>query len=60
MCASHCPSPQLPLIYRNYPSMYVDNLQPGESLPYAWDEPNLLDRIRVQVRWWQAGRGQGG
>lgn len=36
---------------------YVDNLPPGQAMPYAWDEPTQRNLIRVQVGW--AGRQAG-
>ena len=41
---------QVPLVFRRSSKLYVDNLQPGEVMPYAWDEPTMLNKIRVQVR----------
>lgn len=36
---------------------YVDNLPPGQAMPYAWDEPTQRNLIRVQVG--RAGRRAG-
>ena len=41
---------QVPLVFRRNGDIYVDSLNPDESMPYAWDEPTMLPRLRVQAR----------
>jgi hypothetical protein len=41
---------QVPMVFREQGNLYVDSLQPGESMPYAWDEPTLLTKLRVQAK----------
>lgn len=28
----------------------MDSLQPNEAMPYAWDEPTMLTKLRVQAK----------
>ena len=41
---------QVPLVFRAQGKNYVDSLQPNEAMPYAWDEPTLLTKLRVQAK----------
>ncbi len=41
---------QVPMVFREQGNLYVDSLQPGESMPYAWDEPTLVTKLRVQAK----------
>jgi hypothetical protein len=51
---------QLPLVARPDSKRYIDNLPPGEAMPYAWDEPTLRNQIRVQVGWGPGGDRESG
>lgn len=41
---------QVPLVFRTEGNQYVDFLNPRETMPYAWDEPTLLPKLRVQAK----------
>ena len=41
---------QVPLVFREEGRLYVDSLHPGEVMPYAWDEPTMLTKLRVQAK----------
>lgn len=41
---------QVPLVFREEGKLYVDSLQPGDVMPYAWDEPTMLTKLRVQAK----------
>jgi len=41
---------QVPLVFRPHGSQYVDSLKPCEVMPYAWDEPTMLTKLRVQAK----------
>ena len=41
---------QVPLVYRSDGEQYVDFLDPKEVMPYAWDEPTALAKLRVQAK----------
>lgn len=41
---------QVPLVYRADGKQYVDCLNPKEVMPYAWDEPTLAPKLRVQAK----------
>ena len=41
---------QVPLVFRVDGKQYVDCLNPREVMPYAWDEPTLLPKLRVQAK----------
>lgn len=41
---------QVPLVFRAEGNQYVDYLNPRETMPYAWDEPTLLPKLRVQAK----------
>lgn len=41
---------QVPLVFRANGNQYVDFLNPRETMPYAWDEPTLLPKLRVQAK----------
>ena len=38
------------MAFRESGNLYVDSLQPGESMPYAWDEPTMVTKLRVQAK----------
>ena len=41
---------QVPLVFRADGNQYVDFLNPRETMPYTWDEPTLLPKLRVQAK----------
>ena len=41
---------QVPLVFRADGKQYVDCLNPKEVMAYAWDEPTLLPKLRVQAK----------
>lgn len=41
---------QVPLVFRADGKQYVDCLNPKEVMPYAWDEPTLAPKLRVQAK----------
>lgn len=41
---------QVPLVFRPHGNQYVDSLKPCEIMPYAWDEPTMLTKLRVQAK----------
>lgn len=38
------------MAFRENGNTYVDSLQPGEAMPYAWDEPTMVTKLRVQAK----------
>lgn len=41
---------QVPLVFREEGRLYMDGLKPGDVMPYAWDEPTMLTKLRVQAK----------
>lgn len=55
--AAHYPSPfrlenlsQMPVIYHQNRTTLMSTLNPGQSIPYSWDEPMLKEVICLQVK----------
>ena len=38
------------MVFQKHGSLYIDSLQPGGAMPYAWDEPTELTKLRVQAK----------
>ncbi|RMZ56390.1 hypothetical protein APUTEX25_004773, partial [Auxenochlorella protothecoides] len=41
---------QLPLVFRPNSRHFMDRLSPGQVMAYAWDQPMLMNKLRVQAR----------